>query len=174
MDDILKSVDEDASGPLLRPRDAGAGPRGGRGARGALQGARRSGARLDPQQACRSRRGVRLRLRRRPRPRPADGVAPPQGAARRRTRGIVAPGDVGVLPTRSRRGRRAAGSIGRVSRVVFTGPHAALAAALGAGAHARRAPEGAVAGAIEELDLPPPLPPERPPAGADVLGTPPS
>lgn len=58
-----------------------------------------------------------------------------------------------------------------MTRVVFTGPHAALAAALGAGAYAGPAPEGAVAEAIEELDLPPALRVDRPGAGDEVVDT---
>jgi hypothetical protein len=43
-----------------------------------------------------------------------------------------------------------------MARLVFIGPHAALAAALRAGsAYAGAAPEGAIAEAIEELDVPP-------------------
>ena len=58
-----------------------------------------------------------------------------------------------------------------MSRVVFTGPHAALAAALGAGAYAGPAPEGAVAEAIEELDRPAALRLEQPAAGDEIVDT---
>ena len=58
-----------------------------------------------------------------------------------------------------------------MTRVVFIGPHAALAAALGAGAYAGCAPEGAVAEAIEELDLPPALRLERPAVGDEIVDT---
>jgi hypothetical protein len=58
-----------------------------------------------------------------------------------------------------------------MSRVVFTGPHAALAAALGSGAYAGPPPEGAIAEAIEELDLPPALRLERPAAGDEIIDT---
>jgi len=58
-----------------------------------------------------------------------------------------------------------------VTRVVFTGPHAALAAALVGGAYAGRAAEGAVAEAIEELDLPPALRVDGPAAGDEVVDT---
>jgi hypothetical protein len=54
-------------------------------------------------------------------------------------------------------------------RVVFVGPHAALAAALHPGAaFAGGVPEGAVAEAIEELDVPPP-PRVESPAPPDVV-----
>ena len=56
-------------------------------------------------------------------------------------------------------------------RFVFIGPHAALAAALGGGAYAGPAVEGAVAEAIEELDLPPGLRVDRPAAGDEVVDT---
>ena len=58
-----------------------------------------------------------------------------------------------------------------MSRVVFTGPHAALAAALGAGAYTGPAPEGAVAEAIEELDLPPALRVDRLAAEDEIVDT---
>lgn len=60
----------------------------------------------------------------------------------------------------------------RLTQVVFTGPHAALAAALSAGAaYAGPPPEGAVAEAIEELDRPPARRVERPAAGDEVVDT---
>jgi hypothetical protein len=58
-----------------------------------------------------------------------------------------------------------------VIRFVFIGPHAALAATLGGGAYAGPAAEGAVAEAIEELDLPPALHVDRPAAGDEVVDT---
>ena len=59
-----------------------------------------------------------------------------------------------------------------MSRVVFVGPHAALAAALDSGAvYVGEPPEGAVAEAIEELDilLPPRI--DRPETGDAVVDT---
>jgi hypothetical protein len=58
------------------------------------------------------------------------------------------------------------------ARIVFVGPHGALAAALRAGsAYAGAAPEGAVAEAIEELDVPPPPRLAAPGAGDEVVDT---
>jgi hypothetical protein len=55
-----------------------------------------------------------------------------------------------------------------VTRVLFVGDHAALAAALGGGAFAGPMPEEAVVEAIEELDVPfPPL--ADSPAPGDVV-----
>jgi hypothetical protein len=42
-----------------------------------------------------------------------------------------------------------------MSRVVFVGPHAALAASLAGASYLGDPPEGAVVEAIEELDVPP-------------------
>jgi hypothetical protein len=58
-----------------------------------------------------------------------------------------------------------------MTRVVFVGPHAALAAALGAAAYAGPPPEGAVAEAIEELDLPPARRVDAPAAGDEIVDT---
>ena len=58
-----------------------------------------------------------------------------------------------------------------MTRVVFIGPHAAFAAALGGGAYAGPVAEGAVAEAIEELDLPPALRVDRPAAADEVVDT---
>jgi hypothetical protein len=59
-----------------------------------------------------------------------------------------------------------------MSRVVFVGPHAALAAALAAGAaYAGEPPEGAVAEAIDELDVPLPIRVGRPGAADEVVDT---
>src|SRR5438270_10816962 len=168
---ILMDIDEDVTRTVLRPANAGARPGGGRPPGRALQGARRSCTRVDPQPARRCGRGVRLRLRRRARPGAADGVAPPEGSARRRARGVVAARDVGVLPPRPRRGRRVARGTGWMTRLVFTGPHAALAAALGAAAYSGTPAEGAVAEAIEELDLPPAHRVDAPLAGDEVVDT---
>ena len=58
------------------------------------------------------------------------------------------------------------------ARIVFTGPHAALAAAVRAGsAYAGAAPEGAVAEAIEELDEPAPPRVAAPDKGDQVVDT---
>jgi hypothetical protein len=57
-------------------------------------------------------------------------------------------------------------------RVVFVGPHAALAAAVRPGsAFVGAAPEGAVAEAIEELDAPPALRVDAPAADDRVVDT---
>lgn len=58
-----------------------------------------------------------------------------------------------------------------MTRVVFTGPHAAIAAAVGGGAYAGPAAEGAVAEAIEELDLPPASRIDAPAASDEVVDT---
>jgi hypothetical protein len=59
-----------------------------------------------------------------------------------------------------------------MSRVVFVGPHAALAAALDTGAaYAGAPPEGAIAEAIDELDVPLPRRLDRPGAGDAVVDT---
>jgi len=59
-----------------------------------------------------------------------------------------------------------------MERVVFIGPHAALAAALRPGsAFAGDAPEGAVAEAIEELDVPPARRVDAAVVGDDVVDT---
>ncbi|HZC75734.1 MAG TPA: hypothetical protein VE220_07145 [Gaiellaceae bacterium] len=58
-----------------------------------------------------------------------------------------------------------------MTRLVFVGPHAALAAALRPGAaFTGAAPEGAVAEAIDEIDAPPPRP-AAPAAGDAVVDT---
>ncbi|HLX18661.1 MAG TPA: hypothetical protein VKR23_00780 [Gaiellaceae bacterium] len=56
-----------------------------------------------------------------------------------------------------------------MSRLVFVGPHAPLAAAVAGAAYAGPAPDGAVAELIEELDEP--LRVEGPIAGDDVVDT---
>jgi len=59
-----------------------------------------------------------------------------------------------------------------MARIVFVGPHAALAAALRPGAaFAGAVPEGAVAEAIEELDVPPPPRVEAPAVSDEVVDT---
>lgn len=59
-----------------------------------------------------------------------------------------------------------------MSRVVFVGPHAALAATLGnRAADVGPLPEGAVAEAIDELDVPPALCIDAPTAGDEVVDT---
>ncbi|MGH2934832.1 MAG: hypothetical protein ACRDL2_10035 [Gaiellaceae bacterium] len=59
-----------------------------------------------------------------------------------------------------------------MGRIVFVGPHAALAAALHSGAaFAGAEPEGAVAEAIDELDVPPPPRVEAPASPDGVVDT---
>ena len=55
-----------------------------------------------------------------------------------------------------------------MSRILFVGEHAALAAALGGGSFAGPAPQEAVVEAIEELDVPFP-PRAEPTAAGDVV-----
>ena len=59
-----------------------------------------------------------------------------------------------------------------MTRVVFVGPHAALAAALHAGAaYTGPPPEGAIAEAIDELDAPPAPRVGEPADGDEVVDT---
>jgi hypothetical protein len=58
-----------------------------------------------------------------------------------------------------------------MTRVLFVGRHAALAAAVGGGAFAGPPPQEAVVEAIEELDVPFPPRSEEPAAGGRVVDT---
>lgn len=58
-----------------------------------------------------------------------------------------------------------------MTRIVFVGPHGALAAALAGASYAGAPPEGAVEEAIDELDLPPALQIDGPAAGDEVVDT---
>src|ERR1700751_4601666 len=105
--------------PLSWSVHAPSGALPARGARSALQGACRSGARRNREPPRGGGRGLRLRSQCHARPRPTDGLAPPPCAPRGGARRVEPPWDLGLLPARARSDRAAAGDAGRMTRTLF-------------------------------------------------------